>query len=124
MSEEKVAVSTDGRQVVIVCQGTGCVTSDSPRIHEALEKSIAQQGLGDTFQVKLSGCHGFCQQGPIVIAGPEGIFYSQVKVGAVPQIVESHLKAPGRQSPAMVTSPSTQSSSALFSETAATSIPS
>jgi len=78
--------------VVIVCQGTGCISSESPKIHEALEKNIAKQGLGNTVQVKLTGCHGFCERGPIAIVEPEGIFYSQVKVEDVPEIVEGHLK--------------------------------
>lgn len=68
------------------------MTADSHLVHEALENSIAEQGLEGAFRVKLSGCHGFCEQGPIVVAGSEGIFYSQVKATAAPQIVESHLK--------------------------------
>jgi len=92
LSEEKVAVSTSGMRVVIVCQGTGCVSSESPEIREALEKGIAQQGIGDTVQVKLSGCHGYCEQGPIVIIEPEGVFYCRVTREDVPEIIECHLK--------------------------------
>ncbi|MFC1951936.1 NADH-quinone oxidoreductase subunit NuoF, partial [Chloroflexota bacterium] len=92
MSKQEPAAQHNGTQVVIVCQGTGCVSSESPRILDALEKNIAQQGLADTVQAKLSGCHGYCEQGPIVIVEPEGVFYSQVKVEDVPEIVESHLK--------------------------------
>ena len=88
MSEEKAAVSTSGMRVVIVCQGTGCVSSESPEIREALEKGIAQQGIGDTVQVKLSGCHGYCEQGPIVIIEPEGVFYCRVTREYVPEIIE------------------------------------
>ncbi len=44
MSEEEAVGSTNGPQVIIVCQGTGCVTAESPQVQEALEKSIAQHG--------------------------------------------------------------------------------
>ncbi|MFC1981480.1 NADH-quinone oxidoreductase subunit NuoF [Chloroflexota bacterium] len=92
MRKRESAVTTDGAQVVIVCQGTGCVSSESPRILEALKKNIAQQGFAATINAKLSGCHGCCEQGPIVIVEPVGIFYSHVKVEDVPEIVEGHLK--------------------------------
>ncbi|MBM3157995.1 MAG: NADH-quinone oxidoreductase subunit NuoF [Chloroflexi bacterium] len=78
--------------MAIVCQGTGCVSSQSPLIFESLNKKVAELGLVGTVQTKFSGCHGCCEQGPIVIIEPEGIFYSQVKVGDVAEIVESHLK--------------------------------
>lgn len=77
-------------RTLFVCQGTGCVSSKSPEIQVALEKSIKEANLDDV-QVKLTGCHGFCQQGPIIIVEPEGIFYGLVGVDDVPEIVESHL---------------------------------
>ena len=77
-------------RTLFVCQGTGCVSSKSPEIQSALEKHIKEANLDDV-QVKLTGCHGFCQQGPIIIVEPEGIFYGLVNVEDVPEIVESHL---------------------------------
>ena len=77
-------------RTLFVCQGTGCVSSKSPEIQSALEKQIKEANLEDV-QVKLTGCHGFCQQGPIIIVEPEGIFYGLVGVDDVPEIVESHL---------------------------------
>jgi len=74
-----------------VCQGTGCVSSKSDQIHEALEREIAAHGLAGRAGVKLTGCHGFCQRGPIVIVEPEGIFYSEVKPEDAAEIVQSHL---------------------------------
>ena len=77
-------------RTLFVCQGTGCVSSKSPEIQSALEKQIKEANLEDV-QVKLTGCHGFCKQGPIIIVEPEGIFYGLVGVDDVPEIVESHL---------------------------------
>ena len=74
-----------------VCQGTGCVSSQSTQIQEALEREIEGHGISGRATVKLTGCHGFCQRGPIVIIEPEGIFYSEVKPEDAPEIVQSHL---------------------------------
>jgi NADH:ubiquinone oxidoreductase subunit F (NADH-binding)/(2Fe-2S) ferredoxin/Pyruvate/2-oxoacid:ferredoxin oxidoreductase delta subunit len=92
MSKKDPAVPTNEKQVVIVCQGTGCVSSKSPQILDALKKGIAEHGLTDSVDAKLSGCHGLCEQGPIVIVEPEGVFYSQVKEKDAAEIVEQHLK--------------------------------
>ena len=78
------------RRVLFVCQGTGCVSSKSPEIQAVLEKEIKESGLEDV-HVKLTGCHGFCQQGPIIIVEPDGIFYGLVGLDDIPEIVESHL---------------------------------
>jgi NADH:ubiquinone oxidoreductase subunit F (NADH-binding)/(2Fe-2S) ferredoxin/NAD-dependent dihydropyrimidine dehydrogenase PreA subunit len=77
-------------RTLYVCQGTGCVSSQSPRIQDELINKIKAVGLKDT-KVKLTGCHGFCQQGPIIIIEPEGIFYGLVKIDDIAEIVESHL---------------------------------
>ena len=82
---------SSSRKTVLVCQGTGCVSSGSPRIQEAIEEEITRLGVDDV-DVKLTGCHGFCQRGPIVIVEPEGVFYSDVKVEDAAEIVGSHLQ--------------------------------
>ena len=79
------------RSHVLVCGGTGCTSSNSPAIIEALEKEIAAKGLADEIKVVRTGCFGLCALGPIMIVYPEGCFYSQVKVSDVPEIVEEHL---------------------------------
>lgn len=76
---------------ILVCEGTGCVSSKSPDIRLALEERVNEFGLGDTVEVGFSGCHGFCQIGPIVVVEPEGILYCRVKTKDAKDIVESHL---------------------------------
>ncbi|HSW56816.1 MAG TPA: NADH-quinone oxidoreductase subunit NuoF [Dehalococcoidales bacterium] len=92
MSTQMLNSSPGGTQTVIVCQGTGCVSSGSVKIFEELVKGIAQEGLAAKIKAKISGCHGCCEQGPIVIVEPEGIFYCKVKLEDVPEIVASQLK--------------------------------
>ena len=79
------------RSHVLVCGGTGCTSSNSPAIIQALETEIANRGLQDEIKVVRTGCFGLCALGPIMIVYPEGCFYSQVKVSDVPEIVEEHL---------------------------------
>ena len=79
------------RSHVLVCGGTGCTSSNSPAIIEALEKEIKAKGLEEEVKVIRTGCFGLCALGPIMIVYPEGCFYSEVKVEDVPEIVEEHL---------------------------------
>jgi NADH:ubiquinone oxidoreductase subunit F (NADH-binding)/(2Fe-2S) ferredoxin/NAD-dependent dihydropyrimidine dehydrogenase PreA subunit len=65
------------------------VSAGAEQIHISLEKELAKSSLRGAVQVKRTGCHGFCQQGPLVVIEPEGIFYTRVKVEDAPEIVES-----------------------------------
>ncbi len=79
------------RSHVLVCGGTGCTSSNSQKIIEAMEAEIKAKGLENEVQVIRTGCFGLCALGPIMIVYPEGCFYSEVKVDDVPEIVEEHL---------------------------------
>ena len=79
------------QHTIFVCQGTGCTSGKSVEIREALEKAVADLGL-DNVKVDFTGCHGFCQQGPIAVVEPEGIFYTHVSIEDVSEIVQSHLR--------------------------------
>jgi len=78
-------------KTVLVCQGTGCVSAGAEQIHISLERETAELGLGRDVQVKRTGCHGFCQQGPLAVIEPEGVFYTRVKVEDTPDIAQSLL---------------------------------
>jgi (2Fe-2S) ferredoxin len=73
-----------------VCQGTGCESSSSNKIRERLLKSIQENNLADEINVKPTGCHGFCQKGPIVVIEPEGTFYTNVKEKDASSIIYQH----------------------------------
>jgi NADH-quinone oxidoreductase subunit F len=83
-------MATDYKEV-FVCSGTPCLSAGSGEIREKIESEIKALNL-ENVTVKVTGCHGFCQRGPIVIIEPEGIFYSEVKPDDVSEIVNSHLK--------------------------------
>ncbi len=78
------------RTHVLVCGGTGCTSSGSVKIMDALNAEITARGLDEEVKVVGTGCFGLCALGPIMIVYPEGTFYSCVTPEDVPEIVEEH----------------------------------
>ena len=97
-AEKEVALRTHGgasskyEKHVLVCGGTGCTSSGSAKVIEALQQQLEVQGLTEKVQIVKTGCFGLCAKGPIMIVYPEGSFYSMVNVDEIPRIVEEHLK--------------------------------
>ena len=79
------------RSHVLVCGGTGCTSSGSQQIMEALTAEIEKNGLTEEVSVVQTGCHGLCALGPIMIIYPDATFYSMVKIEDIPEIVSEHL---------------------------------
>ncbi|WP_206811599.1 NADH-quinone oxidoreductase subunit NuoF [Paradesulfitobacterium ferrireducens] len=74
---------------ILVCGGTGCISNNSRLVHDAIEKELSQQGLEAEFELKYTGCHGFCEMGPLVLITPEEEFYCRVKPEDVPNLIDS-----------------------------------
>ncbi len=79
------------RAHILVCTGTGCSSSESPKIIEAFEKELAAQGMDKEVKVVRTGCFGLCAMGPIVTVYPEGACYTKVTVDDVAEIVSEHI---------------------------------
>ncbi|WP_312653620.1 NADH-quinone oxidoreductase subunit NuoF [Aminipila sp.] len=79
------------RSHVLVCGGTGCTSSGSMKIIEALEDNIKKVGLESEVAVVKTGCFGLCALGPVVLIYPDQVFYSMVKTEDVEEIVKEHL---------------------------------
>lgn len=75
------------KTTVTVCGGTGCSTFGSQELRDALEQEIAKAGLADRVHIRMVGCVGFCERGPIVVILPEGIFYQHVAVDDVAEVI-------------------------------------
>lgn len=75
------------RLLVSICAGSGCGAYGTEEVREALEQEVSKNGLKQKVEVKITGCHGFCEQGPIMVIHPEGIFYPKVKPANIPEIV-------------------------------------
>jgi len=82
------------RKSIAVCEGTGCHAYKSSDVADAFVKEINKRGLDKEIGVRRTGCHGFCERGPMAKIFPEKIFYFKVKPEDVPEIVESTL--PGK----------------------------
>jgi NADH-quinone oxidoreductase subunit F len=81
------------KQQVLVCCGTGCLASGSKEVAEQFAAEVAKRSIDasvDLF-VKPTGCHGFCERGPLVALQPSGILYTKVKPARVEEIVEKTL---------------------------------
>ncbi len=76
---------------ILICAGTGCISSGTISVKDALENELKKHNLQDKVRIILSGCHGFCEKGPIFIVYPEDIFYCEVQAEDVPELVEEYL---------------------------------
>ena len=72
---------------ILICGGTGCLSSKSKDIKENLEKELKERNINDV-EVVLTGCFGFCEKGPIVKVVPANNFYIEVKPEDAKEIVE------------------------------------
>jgi len=66
------------RPLITICAGTGCRANGSMELAELLQKELDKRALDVKVEIKLSGCHGLCQKGPVVVVDPQGIFYQEV----------------------------------------------
>ena len=87
---------------VLVCAGTGCMASGSLEIRARLIELLAERGINcsvelekdaheDSVSVKQSGCHGFCEMGPLVRIEPHGWLYIKVRLEDCEEIVEKSI---------------------------------
>ncbi len=79
------------KRSVVLCGGTGCLSSDSSLIKEKFEEILKNKGLDKEISVNIVGCFGFCSQGPFVKIYPEDTLYRLVKINDVEEIVETDL---------------------------------
>lgn len=76
---------------VTICSGTGCHALGSDRVYEALVSEISKNGLRRRVDLRRTGCHGFCERGPIIVIFPDEICYLGVKPEDVPEIISATL---------------------------------
>jgi NADH:ubiquinone oxidoreductase subunit F (NADH-binding)/(2Fe-2S) ferredoxin/Pyruvate/2-oxoacid:ferredoxin oxidoreductase delta subunit len=76
---------------ILVCGGTGCRSSVSDILLENLKSELEDKGLDSEVQVIMTGCFGFCENGPIVKILPDNTFYTRVKPEDAREIVKEHI---------------------------------
>ena len=88
----RINLDADTREKhILVCHGTGCTSSKSPKIIENFRKILEEKNI-DNVRVIQTGCFGLCAKGPIVIIRPEDVFYAMVKPEDCEEIIEKHIQ--------------------------------
>ena len=83
----------DGNRLsVTLCGGTGCLASGAREVANAFRRELKKQHVGREVVFRESGCHGFCERGPLVVIRPEDIFYQHIHPRDVPEIVAETIK--------------------------------
>jgi NADH:ubiquinone oxidoreductase subunit F (NADH-binding)/(2Fe-2S) ferredoxin/Pyruvate/2-oxoacid:ferredoxin oxidoreductase delta subunit len=77
---------------ITLCSGSACNASGSVEVAAAIEEEIKKQGLSDSVDIRKTGCHGFCERGPIVVIHPEEICYFNIEPKDVPEIISETIK--------------------------------
>jgi NADH:ubiquinone oxidoreductase subunit F (NADH-binding)/(2Fe-2S) ferredoxin len=82
----------DQKTCITVCGGTGCHAYGCLQIADAFRDEVKKQKLKATVEVRTTGCHGFCERGPITVIQPDGIFYQRVKLEDVAEVVTETIR--------------------------------
>ncbi len=93
---------------ITLCSGSACHASGSREVAASIEEEIQKQGLGGAVDLRKTGCHGFCERGPIIVIHPEEICYFQIKPEDVPEIISQTIKEKKVVERLLYTDPGTQ----------------
>lgn len=77
---------------ITLCSGTACHASGSKEVAASIEEEIKKQGLSAKVDFRKTGCHGFCEKGPIIVIHPEKICYLQIEPKDIPEIISQTIK--------------------------------
>ncbi len=84
---EILAARDPDKPCITLCCGSACQASGSLEVAGRLEAELREQGLDDEVQIRTTGCHGYCERGPIVVNEPSGVSYFQIQPDDVSEIV-------------------------------------
>jgi len=90
-SKEAKKLKAPPEHVIYLCAGTGCRASGAMELAEAMTGEIEGKKLAKKVLLKLTGCHGFCEKGPLIVHHPSGVFYQHVKPKDVTEVLETTL---------------------------------
>ena len=79
------------RTQIVICGGTGCLSSKSQMIKDEFDRVLNELHLNDEVYVYMSGCFGLCEKGPVVIVYPDQVFYVHITKDDVEEIVKEHI---------------------------------
>lgn len=76
--------------IVAICSGAGCVSSKSEEVRQAFEEELEKQGLNEQVHIKVTGCMGLCDAGPMMLVEPGGVLYCHLEPNMMKELVETH----------------------------------
>ena len=79
------------RTQILICGGTGCLSSKSDLIKAEFDKHLTELGIRNEVRLVLTGCFGLCEKGPVVVVYPDETFYAHVEIKDVKEICEEHI---------------------------------
>ena len=79
LREEIKSHRSSNRTVVTICAGTGCRACGCEAVAKVFREEMIKDHLENEVEIKITGCHGFCERGPLVVIQPQGIFYQKVR---------------------------------------------
>ena len=88
-------LADDSKAEIRICAGTACHASGRVALREAITASLEKRGLSDSVKVVETGCHGFCELGPIVVLRPQGLFYPRLKPKDIEEIIATSVVGDG-----------------------------
>ncbi len=94
-ADQSAYLADDAKTEIRVCAGTACHASGRVALRKAIDTALAERGLSDTVAVVETGCHGFCEEGPIAVVRPQGLFYPRLKPKDVDEIIETSVVGDG-----------------------------
>ena len=82
-----IRIRNQNKPVITICGETSCQASGCSKIIKAIRHEMKKQNLENKVDIRVTGCHGFCEKGPIVVIYPSKIFYPNVKSDDVSRII-------------------------------------
>ena len=92
LKEQLIRQRKEDRTIITVCAGTGCLACGCEAVTAAFREALKESHLENEVEVRTTGCHGFCERGPLVVLQPEGTFYQRVKPADTKLIVNQTIK--------------------------------
>jgi NADH-quinone oxidoreductase subunit F len=112
-ADSSAYLSDDAKTEIRICAGTACHASGRVALRKAVGKALAERGLSEKVTVVETGCHGFCEQGPIIVLRPQGVFYPRLDPKDIEEIIETSVVGDGIVQHLLYKHPQTGASLAL-----------
>lgn len=97
-AQEKAKKGRDpNKPGIIICAGTGCLAYGTQKLVDGLKVELEKNKLNDKVELRTTGCHGFCEKGPMVVIYPEKVFYQKIGLDDAAEIVQKTFLTGGKK---------------------------